>query len=73
MKAKKYVKLYNRVWEALHADDKFVVTSDKTHEELVAYLTRHLESKFRVFSHLFPWEEVAEACIDALVCQDEDA
>lgn len=34
-KMKKHVKLYNRVFKALHADDKFVIVSQKTHDEMV--------------------------------------
>jgi len=71
MKAKKYTELYNAVWQALHKRDKFVVTSDKTHDELVAYLAQRLERKFRGHSLLVPWEEIAEEALFLLTYQDD--
>lgn len=76
MKAKKYTELYNDVWQALHKRDKFVVTSDKTHDELVDYLAKHLERFAATGStvggfHIVSWPELAEEVLLLLACQDD--
>lgn len=64
---KKYARLYDRVFEALHAADTFVVVSDKTHAELVdamadAMREAHISGR-RDCADLPFWPRMAEAAL----------
>lgn len=82
---KQHVKLYNAVWEALHADDKFVVTSKLCHAELVPYLADALKDAAAqggysliyftdsAKSGVNAWAVLAEAALMALQLSDNQA
>ena len=63
---KKHVKLYNRVFEALHKEDKFVLASDKTHEEIVDVITAAIDRNLE--SHCT--RDMAECVLTALLGMD---
>jgi hypothetical protein len=72
---KKYQKLYNRMWEALHADDKFVVANKRTHEENVRRMVaamREVPAGAAYARYFGPLDALAEACLDALILDDAE-
>lgn len=76
---KKHVALYNRVFEALHADDKFVGVSDLDHDALIGKMADAMQEvcfdkgfilaywSAKLDSQL-PWHEFAEAALSVLTC-----
>lgn len=68
MKKKKHVKLYNRVFDALHKDDRFVVANDYTHKQNVERMARAMAESRGIYevepSNL--WVDLAEVALKAL-------
>ena len=67
MKVKKHVKLYNRMWKALHAEDKFVVCNQRTHAENVDAMVLGMKRLKQECGVVVPsLRELAEVALEAL-------
>lgn len=62
---KKYAKLYNRVFDALHHDDCTVIVSSKNHFDLVALLAKDI-TEFRAAHKDSTDEDIAEEVMSFL-------
>lgn len=67
---KKYTELYNAIWQVLNERARFVVTSTKTHAEMVDYLADVMR-RTCTESGFVSFPDLAEAVIEALMCQDD--
>jgi hypothetical protein len=65
---KKYNKLYNDVCEALHANDRFIICSRNTHDEVVEYVAAVIGEYFKNSGGLFFTKEgLAETIVSELL------
>lgn len=73
---KKHAILYDRLFYALHADDKFVAVSDLNHADLIEAIATHLREYFMATGYCASndgpfWTGMAEAALDTLTCTEQ--
>lgn len=74
---KKHVTLYNRVFAALHAEDKFVTTSPLNHEALIDAMARAMRERMKALLPDLPltyivYRELAEEALNTIQCTGKE-
>jgi hypothetical protein len=72
---KKYTDLYNRIFGALHADDKFVATSPLDHDALIDAMASAMAwaaPAGEVCRNRGFWRDMAEAALIAIQCAGKE-
>jgi hypothetical protein len=66
---KKHIKLYNRIFAALHESDRFVIASERTHDEVVAHVANTV-GKCMAERETDNWK-IAEAVVAAMLAMPD--